>query len=150
MKFNVTVHLGGASFLAGKPVPIGGKTGLSEEEADNLIENFGRWNPEDNKGGVVEADDTSAGVKAELKKAQIEAARVPELVAEVARLGVLLADRPTVEAFAAEQGKVAELEEDRDALATEVQKLTTAAEASATRIQQLEADLEEAGKKGQK
>lgn len=147
MKFNVTVHLGLAAFPPGKPVPIGGKTGLSDEEAANFIENFGRWNPEDSKGGVVEAGEASAGLKAELEKAQLEAARVPELVAEVARLGLLLADRPTVEAFAAEQGKVVELEGDRDALATEVQKLTTAAEASATRIQQLEADLDEARKK---
>lgn len=150
MKFNVTVDLGKTSYAPGKPVPVGGKNGLSEEEAVNIVQNFGNWNPEDNKVVPADAEDSSAGIMAELDKVRREAAKVPGLEAEIARLKELsdnLASRPTAEALSVELEKVKELEEDRDALATEVQKLTTASEASATRIQQLEADLEEARKK---
>lgn len=147
MKFNVTVDLGKTSYAPGKPVPVGGKNGLSEDEAVNIVQNFGHWNPEDNKVVPADAEDSFAGITAELDKVRREAARVPELQTEVNRLNELLKERPTAEAHFAELEKVKELEEDRDTLAIEVQNLTTAAAETATRIQQLEADLEEARKK---
>ncbi len=39
--FNCRVILGSLTFAAGKPVPIGGKNGLSENEAERLHREFG-------------------------------------------------------------------------------------------------------------
>lgn len=42
-KFNVTVNCGNKTYAPGKPVPLGGKTGLSDEEVASLRANFGDW-----------------------------------------------------------------------------------------------------------
>lgn len=42
-KFNVTVKCGNKTYAPGKPVPLGGKTGLSDEEVISLRANFGDW-----------------------------------------------------------------------------------------------------------
>lgn len=167
MKFNATVHLGRSSYPPGKPVPLGGKGGISEEEADILIQNFGHWNPEDNKGSTVDAEDAFSGITADLEKARREAARVSDLEADIARrIGELdksqrdvmvlqttvdklegeLLTRPTIEAFNAEKELREQAEDDAGALAEEVRKLTEAGVTKDTRIAQLEADLEEAKK----
>lgn len=42
-KFNVTVKCGGKTYAPGKPVPVGGKAGLSDEDIASLRANFGDW-----------------------------------------------------------------------------------------------------------
>lgn len=42
-KFNVTVKCGGKTYAPGRPVPVGGKAGLSDEDIANLRANFGDW-----------------------------------------------------------------------------------------------------------
>ncbi|SOC47086.1 hypothetical protein SAMN05892877_1272 [Rhizobium subbaraonis] len=42
-KFNVTVKCGNKTYAPGKPVPLGGKYGLSDEEVSSLRANFGDW-----------------------------------------------------------------------------------------------------------
>lgn len=42
-KFNVAVKFDGKMQPPGTPIPVGGKNGLSEEEAQNLREAFGTW-----------------------------------------------------------------------------------------------------------
>ena len=42
-KFNVTVKCGGKIYAPGKPVPVGGKAGLTDDDITNLRANFGDW-----------------------------------------------------------------------------------------------------------
>lgn len=42
-KFNVTVKCGGKTYAPGSPVPVGGKTGLTDADVANLRANFGDW-----------------------------------------------------------------------------------------------------------
>ncbi len=42
-KFNVAVKCGGKTYAPGKPVPVGGKVGLSDEDIASLRANFGDW-----------------------------------------------------------------------------------------------------------
>ncbi len=42
-RFNATVKLGGKTYLPGRPVPVGGKDGMSAEEVENIRHNFGDY-----------------------------------------------------------------------------------------------------------
>lgn len=84
-RFNVTVKLGGKSYPPGEDVPIGGKAGLSKEEAEGLEDRFGPWKGRSLSDAekIAHLTKDNQALQAQLRQAEkdneILAARVTEL-----------------------------------------------------------------------
>lgn len=58
-KFNVTVKCGDKTYAPGKPVPVGGKTGLSDADVANLRANFGDWTGGPETGAQTQSNEVA-------------------------------------------------------------------------------------------
>lgn len=112
--FNVSVKAGGKTYLPGNPVPVGGKDGLSIEDADRIHTEFGVFT------GAPEVQSEPAGL---LGQAEIDALnqRNDTLATEKRELeGKLKEKTAAFERLAADHGtlstKYAKLEEEHEQL----------------------------------
>nr|WP_250811657.1 hypothetical protein [Neorhizobium tomejilense] len=85
-RFNATVKAGKKSYAPGTPVPIGGKDGISAEEAENIRHNFGDYTGGPQVEGAAGAALADAEISA--RDSQIET-----LLAEKRELEAKLADK---------------------------------------------------------
>ncbi|EKF17068.1 hypothetical protein [Nitratireductor pacificus] len=66
-RFKTSIVLGAHCYAPGADVPIGGKTGLTREEAERIEKEFGAWSGRENEGPGGQSTDARVAFEKELK-----------------------------------------------------------------------------------
>ncbi len=131
-KFNVTVKCGGKTYAPGSPVPVGGKTGLTDADVANLRANFGDWTSGPESGTQTQSSEV-ANLLATIDTIRDERDKLVDRVAE------LQLDLTNAKAALDKSGDVAKAQKQIETLTTERNQLAEDNKILADRVGELEA-----------